>query len=69
MSPTIWLLRKSVLGIFFLLGNGMGPDLVGLNGACGGRFGPRKKTRLVNGSGPSRRSWPAGWVRVWKNPA
>ena len=31
--------------------------------------GPGKKIRLVNGPGPGRGSWPAGWVRVSKNPA
>ena len=35
-----------------------------------GRSEPlKKKTRLVNELGPSHRSWPAGRVQVWKNPA
>ena len=30
---------------------------------------PGKKTRLVNGPGSGRGSWPTGRIRVWKNPA
>ena len=32
------------------------------------RFGAKKKTRLLNGLGPSNKGGPAGRVRVSKNP-
>ena len=51
--------------IFFLVGPQIGPNP--LTGPGGGGSG--KKTRLVNGPGSGHGSWPAGWVRVWKNPA
>ena len=55
------------------LGRGLGLNLVGLNEAHGAWLGrvqaPEKKIRLVNGPGPGRGSWPAGRVRVCKNPA
>ena len=66
-----------VLVFFFFwlghdLGRELGPNLARLNGARRAQWGwvwAPKKTCLVNGSGPGCWSWPAGQVRVWKNPA
>ena len=59
MSLTIWLLRKSVLGIFFFFDWATEWALI-----WQGLMGPAR-------AGLGCRSWPAGQVRVrvWKNPA
>ena len=42
------------------LGRELGPNLVGLNRARGAGLGPKEKTRLLTGPGPSNGSSPQG---------
>ena len=47
---------------FFLVGRGFGPNLAGLNGACGGGFGRREKNPVSKraGFGPQAKTHGLG---------
>ena len=58
---------------FFWLGHELGPipkrGPWDLRGPAGAGPGPGKKPGTLNRLGLGHGSCPAGWVRVWKNPA
>ena len=59
--------NKSGFFFFFWLGHELGP--ISKRSPVRAGSGPGKKPGTLNGAGPSHGSCPAGWVRVWKNPA